>query len=687
MSDPSAPYVFNDEVKPASPFTLAHARAKAERLGIGSNPAWDLELEQARRGKLLALDDPRAQAVLSRVNPGSAAHSKATRAAAAGTIDPSLRQSRASYAEAGVFEVVPGSIYQVRGVDLANLTIVRGETGWIVLDATSYVETARAAIALLEEALDEPVRDRVRAVIISHSHMDHFGGIAGVVDAAQVGPAGEGKVSIFAPKGFSDAAVTENLLAGPAMGRRATYQFGNVLAADAKAGTFASTDQPLGKGAASFILPTEEIQRDGSRVIDGIEVAFQLTLGTEAPANMSNYFPAYRALWVADNSVNTMHNLYTMRGARIRDTDAWWRTTVAALERFGRRADVVLQGHSWPHFNTPEHPHLVEDVLRGTAAVYKYTLDHTLLLANEGRTAREIAREIELPRRLDDQWFTRPYYGTLSMNARAVYNYYLGFYNGNPVELEPLDEVEEARLFVRYAGGVDRVVEQAAADLERGAYREAATAAERAVYAEPGNRRAREVAADAFEQLGYQAESAIFRNAYLAGALELRGEAHADARPSSGADGQQEQQARAQGGIVAALTPSKLLDYLGVVADGDAFAEADRRFRLVVEGGGATGSGAAADADAGAGAADAAAFTVHVFAGTILTYEGETDEELPTARLPIDGLRALASPDADARERALAGARGDEDAVEALRVIADAVVDLRPYAAFSLIEP
>jgi len=423
---------------------------------------------------------------------------------------------------AGVFEVVKGAIYQVRGFDIANLTIIRSNTGWIVQDVMSTVETSRAALELLEEALEEDVIGKIRAIIISHSHGDHFGGVRGVVAPEQVGKAEEGKIPIYVPAGFDIECVKENVFAGPAMGRRANYQFG----ADITPGPKGLVSTGLGlasvKGNMSFINPTDYIDENKTVVIDGITVEFQLTPGTEAPSEMNNYFADYKALWLAENCCGTLHNLYPIRGAQLRDSSAWTDYILEAMVKYADKSQVIFQSHNWPHYNTEENPHAVREYLLNNAAMYKHTHDQTLLYANKGYTAKEIARKIQIPEGLKQNWYARPYYGSLQINARAVYTKYLGFFNGNPNDIDPLTEVEAAVAFVEYAGSEDAVLEKAQKDFSKGDYRKAAYAAGNVVLMNPSNEKARLLCADAFEQLGYVAESSVWRNAYLQGALELR---------------------------------------------------------------------------------------------------------------------------------------------------------------------
>lgn len=515
-------YCYTNTIKPASSFTRKYNLEAAKALGLDPLDNTTEELRLASEKCIYPAQDLELTAPDGHVIWSVRAFDFYKEKATPDTIHPSLWLNGKGNSYAGVFEVIKNAIYQVRGFDISNLTIIRGKTGWIVQDALSTVETASAALELLEKALGEPVRSKVRAVIISHSHGDHFGGIRGIVKEEDVGPVSQNKIPVYVPAGFDEACVKENIFAGTAMSRRGQYQFGSSLKPGAEG--LVSTGLGLGsvKGTSSFITPTDHIERDETLLIDGITVEFQLTPGTEAPAEMNNYFADYRALWMAENCTGTLHNLYPIRGAELRDAGGWAEYILEAVTRFADRSDVVFQSHNWPHFNTPQHPQAVREYLLNNAAIYKYIHDQTLLYANEGFTAKQIARKIRIPDGLVHNWYTRPYYGSLPINARAVYTKYLGFFNGNPNDIDPLTEEEEAQTFLAYAGPAEKILGQAEKDFEAGAYRRAAYAAGQVVIADPENERARILTADAFEQLGYASESSIWRNAYLQGAFELR---------------------------------------------------------------------------------------------------------------------------------------------------------------------
>lgn len=662
-------FKFNTEFKEASEYTKTYNRSVADKFGINLDDAINEEVKIANRNKILNLDDVEIIDDNGNVVWKSEPYYFYKNKAVAKTINPSLWFNGKANFAAGVFEVVKGKIYQIRGIDIANLTLVRSKTGWIVIDVTTYVETARAAIKYAGEALGENIKDNIRAIIISHSHGDHFGGLKGVVDEKDVGRAEDGKIPIFVPAGFDEETVKENVFAGTAMFHRANYQFGHDLEPGVHGRVSVGLGLSFGKGVMSYIRPTNFITEDTTIVIDGLEVEFQLTPGTEAPAEMNNYFPEYRAFWAAENCTGTLHNLYPIRGAQLRDSAAWWRFTEIALEKYGKKSDVVFQSHNWPHANTPENPNAVEEFLRNNAAVYKFIHDRTLLYANIGKTAKQTAKLIKLPEKLEKVWYTRPYYGSIEINSRAVYEKYLGFFVGNPTDINPLTELEEAKQFVEYVGSEERVLELAIADFEKGNYQKAAKAASYVVYVNPENKQARYLQADAFEQLGYQSEPSIWRNAYLTGARELRFGTRVlpDKREESG-----------KSDLIANMTPRMFLDYLGIVVNGDKIADDDIRFRLLVVDPEKIG-----DVDyLGKKSALVDEFAVHIYHGTILYYEGHTDEELPYVISPEKVLPALTGGHLEKVKSFI-----DTNAIEILEKINSAVVNLSSYSSFPLIEP
>ena len=481
------------------------------------------------------------------------------------TVNPSLWENTRNNHAYGLFEVCPG-VYQVRGYDMANLTVIKGDTGWIVFDCTMCSETAQAAMQLIEKNLGSYP---VKAIVISHSHADHFGGIGGVIAAEDVADASlsieeqiaSGKVPVIVPEGFAEHAISENIYAGKAMSRRANYQYGVLLTPGVTGKMAQGIGMGQSTGTVTYFAPTYEIKETGTKlVIDGVEMEFQMTPGTEAPAEMNTWFPQFNALWMAENCTGTLHNLYTLRGAAVRDGAAWAKYITEAITLYGDETEVVFQSHNWPHWGNG----VAIEYLENSAAVYKFINDQTLTYLNQGYTSDEISNMIELPEALEKNWYTRQYYGTVAHNSKAVYQKYMGWYDANPVNLNPLTPTESAKKWVEYLGDVDEVLRMAKADFDKGEYQWVAEITNVIVFADPTNEAARLLCADALEQLGYQAESGPWRNAYLTAALELRyGNQAANASLQKG------------GGVVMQMTPAMIFDYMGILMDKEAMADQD----------------------------------------------------------------------------------------------------------------
>jgi alkyl sulfatase BDS1-like metallo-beta-lactamase superfamily hydrolase len=529
--------------KPASTLTAARNAEVLKQLPFADRADYDA----ARRG-LVAPFAGQITNADGRVVWDTHAYDFLLEDKAPASVNPSLWRHAQLNANAGLFQVSQ-RIYQLRGMDLANMTVVEGDGGLIVIDPLYAAETARAAIELYYK---HRLRKPVVAVIYTHSHADHFGGVRGVVDEADVKA---GKVKIYAPAGFMEHAVSENVYAGTAMFRRAQYQGGVAL----PHGVQGHVDTGLGLGGPSggtitLIPPTNLIEKPNEALdIAGVQVEFQLTPGTEAPAEMNLYLPQMRALCMAENAVQTMHNLLTPRGALVRDAKAWSRYLDDSLVRYGDKADVMFAQHSWPTWGGEG----IRSLLADQRDMYAWLNDHTLHLLNQGLTPMEIAEAMrKLPGDLDGKWYTRSYYGSLSFNVRAVYQRYLGFYDGNPANLNPLAPVESGRRYVQAMGGAANVLKLMRAAIDKGEYRWAAQLGNHLVFAEPDNKAAREAQADALEQLGYQSENATWRNMYLQGAGELR-----HGTPTLGAGSTAD--------LVKALTPAMFFDFMAVRLDSD----------------------------------------------------------------------------------------------------------------------
>ncbi|WP_430644772.1 alkyl/aryl-sulfatase [Agromyces sp. GXS1127] len=462
------------------------------------------------------------------------------------TVNPSLWRQSTLVAKIGLFEVVEG-IYQARGFDLSNVSFIEGETGVIVVDPLISRETAAAALTLYREHRgDRPVT----AVIVTHSHIDHFGGVFGVVDDDQVTA---GSVQIISPEHLVSEAVAENVYAGTAMGRRAGYMYGAALERGPKGAVGAGLGQTTSTGRAGIMVPTLEIRSTGeTHVIDGVEIEFQMAPGTEAPAEMHFYLPQHRALCMAENATHTHHNLLTLRGALVRDPHVWSTYLTEAIERFGDRADVVFASHHWPTWGSDE----IREFLGLQRDLYAYLHDQTLRMLNLGMTGAEIAEEIRLPPALENAWHARGYYGTVSHNVKAIYQRYMGWFDGNPARLWPHPPKPLAERYVAAIGGIDRVVELARQAYDEGDFRWAATLLDHAVFTDAGHPAARALYADTLEQLAYGAENGTWRNFFLSGATELRGENFGTPTTTNAPE------------IVAQLTVEQLLDSVAIRVDG-----------------------------------------------------------------------------------------------------------------------
>ena len=428
------------------------------------------------------------------------------------TVNPSLwRQARLNRLH-GLFQV-SAHIFQVRGFDIANITFIETANGVIALDALTCAETAAAALALYRKHRGART---LHTVIYSHSHADHFGGVAGLVSAEDVASA---RVQIIAPAGFMHYAVAENVLAGVAMARRAQFQFGHTLAQAADGQVDAGLGKTMPASRPGLIAPTRSIEAAHEvHVIDGLEIEFQLTPETEAPAEMHLFIASERALNLAENATHTLHNLCPLRGAKVRDSLAWSKYLHRALQRYGPRTDVVLAQHHWPTWGNER----ACTFLAEQRDLYRLLHDQTVRLMSHGLKAAEIAEGLQLPETLTRRWHGRGYYGTVSHNVKAIYQHYLSWYDAHPANLHALPPVAAARKTIEYMGGADAVLERARADYARGEFRWVAEVLKHLVYAEPGNAAARELAAAAHEQMGFQAESATWRNAFLLAAREYR---------------------------------------------------------------------------------------------------------------------------------------------------------------------
>ncbi len=462
--------------------------------------------------------------------------------AAPDTVNPSLWRNAQLSMQYGLYKVTDG-IYQIRGFDLSNITFIKGNKGWIVFDPLISPDTAKAALAFINE---KEGKRPVVAVIYSHSHVDHYGGAAGLFSTQEE----REQAQIIAPEGFTEHAVSENVIAGNAMGRRAVYMYGALLPRNAQGGVNGGLGMTTSTGQPSLILPTKLIAKTGEELdIDGVKMVFQMTPGTEAPAEMNTWFPQHKALWMAENTTNTMHNILTLRGAQVRDALKWSTYLNETIETWGDQVEVKFQSHHWPRWDNAN----IIDYFKKQRDLYKYIHDQSVRLMNMGYTGEEISEQIKLPPELENFWPNRGYYGTLRHNSRAIYQRYMGWYSGNPSDLDNLPPEMVGPKYIEFMGGEAEVLKKAKASFDKGEYRWVAEVLKHLVFANPDSKEGKLLLADTLEQLGYQAESGPWRSVYLQGAYELR-----NGVPNAGGTN------TASPDTIRAMPPSMLFDYLAV---------------------------------------------------------------------------------------------------------------------------
>lgn len=482
------------------------------------------------------------------------------------TVNPYLWRIASEQKQSGVIKL-DKDIYEVYGIESANIAFIRSKNGWIVQDALGSVEGVEMALNLLEKALNEQIRDKIKALIISHTHTDHIGGIGAILKYSP-------ETIIYGPAEYQQSLVDDNLYAGVAMSRRLQYQCGLFLPHDEKGWVSIGLSSNLGvHGHQEEKLPDKLIGSDGIVEIDGVPIYFILTPHTETRAHMSSYFVNSNVLYLGDNSVGTLHNTYTMRGAPVRDANYWGKVFYHLYELFGDEVKAVFQGHGLPIFKTKKNPDYLKKYLLDNAVSYKYTHDQALLLANEGYTINEIGNKFKPREDISRTWYTRGHYGSYSFNARGAYQKYLGFYDGNPVNLLPLSERELAAKLIEYIGSADEIIKKAEVDFDDGQYQWVATITNHLVQNDPKNLKARYLCADAFEQLGYQSENALWRNAYLSAAMELRNPKFALTHNIKAMDNDE---------VIPFVSVELLLDHLGINFDGEKSKDFDSKFVLNV---------------------------------------------------------------------------------------------------------
>ncbi|MCP9618852.1 MBL fold metallo-hydrolase [Nocardia otitidiscaviarum] len=462
------------------------------------------------------------------------------------SVHPSLWRQSQLVLEQGLYEVTPG-FYQIRGLDLSNMTLIEGDTGVIVIDPLISTETARAGLDLYRANRgDKPVV----GVIYTHSHVDHFGGVMGVTTIDDVR---SGRVPVLAPQGFMDHAVSENIYAGTAMARRSAYMYGAALPRNDRGQVGAGLGMTTSTGTVSLIAPTRDITATGQEeVIDGVRIVFQMTPGTEAPSEMNFYFPDHRALCMAENATHTLHNILTLRGALVRDAHVWSRYLTEAINLFADKSDVAFASHHWPTWGTDR----ITEWLSLQRDTYAYLHDQTLRLLNQGYVGTEIAEMMRMPPALEAKWYNHGYYGSVSHDVKAVYQRYMGWFDGNPAHLWEHPPVEEGKRHVEAIGGAEEVLKKARAAYDDGDFRWTVQLLNYLIFAEPDNEKAKMLQASAFEQLGYGSENGTWRNFYLSGAYELRnGNFGTPTKPTSPT-------------MIAALTVDQVFDSVAFLVDG-----------------------------------------------------------------------------------------------------------------------
>ena len=568
--------------------------------------------------------------------------------------NPSLWRNTKSNANYGLFQV-SDDIYQVRGYDLSNMTFVRTDNGWIIMDCLASSDTAKAALELFKSEMGDI---HIVAVIISHAHVDHYGGIQGVLTQDELADPSlsldeqiaSGKTAIIVPDGFENAVMSENVFAGTAMKRRSLYQYGSVIQPGEQGRLSVGIGLAVSQGEVGYLSPTFNVTEEVfETTIDGVKVIFQLTPDTESPAEMNTYFPDKKALWLAENCTASMHNIYTLRGAEVRDANSWARYITEAQSLFGKDAEVVFQSHNWPHWGND----VIQEYMTNTAAVYKFMHDQTLLYINQGYTSTEIANMIELPEALNKVWYTRQYYGTLKHNVKAIYQKYMGWYDANPVHLDELEPTEYAKKLVEYLGDADEVLEMAKSDYEKGEYQWVAQITNTLVYADPENEQAKYLCADALEQLGYQAESGAWRNAYLVAASELRN--GTDMYPPSAVTG--------SGSTAQQMDMQTTLDYMGIMLDSTKLADKSFTINLQVT--------------------NDQNYLLKVHHGVLLYYPDEQDENADiTITTKKAGVLAIAACNEDGISKLVESVEGDQ---ELYKAFCESMTPLSLY--FNIIEP
>ena len=574
------------------------------------------------------------------------------------TVNPYLWQINKDNTFAGILKMADG-YYVASGIDIAMIGFIKSDNGWIIIDCGNYIESAQVALKLAEKAAGENIHNNIKAVIYSHSHLDHYGGAGAFITQEQTGDIKDGKIPVIAPGGYEQSLVDDNLYAGIAMARRLQYQGGMFLKRGTKGSAGAGLHHPLGiRGRMSMILPTWQVEKEETITIDGVTLTFIPSPDTETRAHMCIYSNTHKVLYLGDNAMGTLHNTYTPRGARVRDASFWGGLFYSLYVKYGEEVQAIYQGHGVAHFKMDKRPGNLKSFLLDNAAAYKFPSDQALLLANKGVKLNEAGNELVIPDSISKTWYTRDHYGNYSFNARGAIQRYLGFYDGNPVNLLPLPEKKLAAKLIEYMGSEDLIMEKAEKDYEKGEYQWVATITNHLVFNNPENMKARYLCADALEQLGYQAITGLWRNMYLCGAYELRHPGAASKHNIHYMDNKD---------VMPYVSASLILDYLGINYDGLKAVNIEKKFIISVKDSGEM-------------------YLVHLYKGTVFHTQINDSQKpggVPVLTLSKTELYELATKTYN--EDTSSGF--NEDAREIISILKEYVTDTSQYKGFNIIEP
>lgn len=573
------------------------------------------------------------------------------------TVNPYLWQINKDNEFAGILKMAEG-YYSACGIEIASIGFIKSDNGWIIIDCGNYVEGARTVLKLAEKATGENIHDNIKAVIYSHTHLDHYGGAEAFITQEQAGRPEDGKIPVIAPDNYEQSLVDDNLYAGIAMSRRLQYQGGMFLKRGAKGSAGAGLHNPLGiRGRMSMILPTWQVSKEETVNIDGIELTFIPSPDTETRSHMCIYSNTHKVLYLGDNAMGTLHNTYTPRGARVRDASFWGGLFYYLYTRFGEEVVSIYQGHGVAHFKMENRPDNLKRFLLDNAAAYKFPSDQALLLANKGVKLNEAGTSVVIPDEISKTWYTRDHYGNYSFNARGAIQRYLGFYDGNPVNLLPLPEKELAAKLVEYIGSEDLVLEKAEKDFEKGEYQWVATITNHLVFHNPGNMKARYLCADALEQLGYQAITGLWRNMYLSAAYELRNPDAAAGHNIRYMDNKD---------VMPYVSASLILDYLGINYDGNKAINIEKTFVISIKN-------------------SEELYLVQLYKGTVFHTQINNSNkpgEIPVLELSKTELYELATKTYTENT-----CQDSKEASEIIAILKEYVTDTSQYKGFNIIEP